>query len=93
MYSRYLESKRHRWNKDHSMLVKDIVNVNHMNIDVCHPHHKLSEPRRMNIRISDLFLELKKIFEELHINYHFLHQEVYLKRIDLAPPAFPTIRH
>ena len=90
---RYLESKPHWWNKDYSVLVKDIVNINQMNISVYVTHTiKFQNPRRKNIRRYDLLLELKKIFEELHIKYHLLSQEVHLKSIDSAPPAFPIAR-
>ena len=92
-YLRYLESKPHRWNKDHSVLVKDIVNINQMNIGVYVTHTiNFQNPERTNIRRSDLLLELKKIFEELHIKYHLLPQEVHLKSIDSAPPAFSITR-
>ena len=91
-YFRYLESKPRRWNKDH-VLVKDNVNINQMNIGVYVTDTiNFQNPERKNIRRSDLLLELKKIFEELHIKYHLLPQEVHLISIDSARPAFPITR-
>ncbi|XP_038985355.1 mechanosensitive ion channel protein 10-like [Phoenix dactylifera] len=75
----YMESKPNHWHPDHSIVVKDIVNVNKMNMAlyVTHTmnHQNIVEK---NSRRTDLVLEMKKIFEELSIQYHLLPQEIHL---------------
>ncbi|OAY72179.1 Mechanosensitive ion channel protein 10 [Ananas comosus] len=69
----YIESKPTHWQPNHSIVVKDIVNVNKMNMALYVQHtinfQNISEK---NGRRSELVLELKKIFEELSIQYHLL---------------------
>ena len=88
---RYLESKSQHWRPAHSVVVKDIVNVNQMNIGlyVNHTINFQNYGEKSNRR-SELVIELKKIFEELNIKYNLLPQEVHLRSIDSAPPIFST---
>ncbi|KAK9120423.1 hypothetical protein Syun_018040 [Stephania yunnanensis] len=78
----YIESKPKHWNPKHSLLVKEIENVDKMKLtlSVLHTinHQNYGEK---NIRRSELVLELKKIFENIGIKYHVLPQEIHLTQI------------
>ncbi|KAL5715533.1 hypothetical protein ACHQM5_017340 [Ranunculus cassubicifolius] len=75
----YIESKPKHWNPKHSVIVKEIENVNKMKMAlyVVHTmnHQNYGEK---SARRSDLILELKKIFERLGVKYNLLPQEVHL---------------
>lgn len=79
---RYIDSKPNHWHPNHNIVVKDIVNVNKMNMAlyVRHTMNFQNIPEK-NSRRSDLILELKKIFEELGIRYQLLPQEVQVNYI------------
>lgn len=83
---RYIDGKPNHWNPTHSIVVKEIVNMNKLNmvLNVKHTMNYQNVPEKNNRR-SDLVLELKKIFEELSIRYHLLPQEVHLSYTGLAP--------
>ncbi|KAJ9687987.1 hypothetical protein PVL29_013958 [Vitis rotundifolia] len=87
----YLKSKPQHWSPSYSVLVKDIVNVNQMNMGL-YVNHTINFQNygNKNSRRSELVVELKKIFEDLNIKYHLLPQEVHLRSVDPAPPAFPS---
>ncbi|KAK9120408.1 hypothetical protein Syun_018025 [Stephania yunnanensis] len=78
----YIKSKPKHWNPKHSLLVKEIENVDKMKLtlSVLHTinHQNYGEK---NIRRSELVLELKKIFENIGIKYHVLPQEIHLTQI------------
>ncbi|XP_038985437.1 mechanosensitive ion channel protein 10-like [Phoenix dactylifera] len=75
----YIESKPNHWHPDHSIVVKDIVNVNKMNMALYLTHTMNHQNMgEKNSRMTDLVLEMKKIFEELSIQYHLLPQEIHL---------------
>ncbi|CBI27836.3 hypothetical protein VitviT2T_016304 [Vitis vinifera] len=87
----YLENKPQHWRPVHSVLVKDIVHVNQMNMALYVTHTiNFQNYGDKSSRRSELVIELKKIFEELNIKYHLLPQEVHLRSVDSAPPLFPT---
>ncbi|XP_077238156.1 mechanosensitive ion channel protein 10-like [Tasmannia lanceolata] len=75
----YIESKPKHWQSKHSVVVKEIENVNNMkmSLSVLHTINYQNFPERNNRR-SDLVFELKKIFENLSISYHLLPQEAML---------------
>ncbi|XP_057963877.1 mechanosensitive ion channel protein 10-like isoform X1 [Malania oleifera] len=78
----YLESKPKHWNPKHSVIVKEIENVHKMKMCLCVQHtinHQNYGER--NNRVSELLLELKKIFESLGIKYHLLPQQVHLTHV------------
>lgn len=80
---RYIESKPKYWNPKHSVIVKEIENVDKMTMALCVQHtinHQNYGDR--NIRITELLFELKKIFENLNIKYHLLPQEVHLTQFN-----------
>ncbi|KAL0374540.1 UNVERIFIED_CONTAM: Mechanosensitive ion channel protein 10 [Sesamum radiatum] len=67
---RYLESKPQHWSPNHSVQMKEIVDMNKMimALYVSHTINFQNAGERGNRR-SDLVFELKKIFEELGIKY------------------------
>ncbi|KAI6706286.1 hypothetical protein NL676_009248 [Syzygium grande] len=84
--SKYLESKLKHWSPKHSVMVKEIENVNKMKMCLCVQHtmnHQNCGER--NSRKSELILELKKMFKNLEIKYHRLPQEIHLSQVNLPP--------
>lgn len=82
---RYLESKPKHWSPKHSVIVKEIENLNKMKMALCVQHtmnHQNYGER--NSRRSELVLELKRIFESLGIKYHFLPQEVHVTQFNVT---------
>ncbi|EYU25876.1 hypothetical protein MIMGU_mgv1a0032852mg, partial [Erythranthe guttata] len=85
----YLESKPQHWSPNHSVQIKEIVDVHKivMALYVTHTINFQNSGERGNRR-SDLVLELKRIFEELGIKFNLLPQEVqisYARDAMLAP--------
>ncbi|KAM1027429.1 hypothetical protein ACFX2A_041191 [Malus domestica] len=81
----YLESKPKYWNQKHSILVKEIENVDKMKMTLCVQHTMNHQNYgEKSARRSELVFELKKIFQNLGIKYHLLPQEVNI-------PQFNTI--
>lgn len=82
---RYIESKPKHWNPKHSVLVKEIENVNKMKMGL-YVQHTMNHQNygEKSSRKSELVFELKKIFESLHIKYHLLPQEVHLTQFNLV---------
>jgi hypothetical protein len=86
---RYLESKPQHWRPGHNVVVKEIENVNKMKMALIVTHTiNFQNYGDRNSHRSELILELKKIFEELGIKYQLLPQEVHLRYVGSAPPAF-----
>lgn len=87
---RYLESKPQHWRSGHAVQVKEIENVNKMKMALYVTHTiNFQHPDRGNRR-SDLVLEMKKIFEELGIQYHLLPQEVHIRYVGSTVPPSPA---
>ncbi|KAJ0090608.1 hypothetical protein Patl1_13550 [Pistacia atlantica] len=83
----YLESKPQHWRPGHSVVVKDIEDVNKMKMGLYVTHTiNFQNYGDKNSRRSELVLELKKIFEELNIRYHLLPQEVQVSYVGSAVP-------
>ncbi|KAK6251591.1 Mechanosensitive ion channel MscS - like 5 [Theobroma cacao] len=80
----YIESKPKYWNPKHSVIVKQVENLNKLKMSLCVQHtiNHQNYGERSN-RITELILELKKIFENLDIKYHLLPQEVRLSQVNL----------
>ncbi|KAM0918254.1 hypothetical protein ACQ4PT_008857 [Festuca glaucescens] len=75
----YLESKPTHWQPIHTVYLKDILDVNKINMCLFAQHTmNFQNIRERNIRRSELVMELKKIFEELSIRYYLLPQKVEL---------------
>ncbi|GMY36385.1 mechanosensitive ion channel protein 10-like [Fagus crenata] len=85
----YLEIKPLHWRPGHNVVVKEIENVNKMKMALIVTHTiNFQNYEDRNSWRSELILELKKIFEELGIKYQLLPQEVHLRYVGSAPPAF-----
>ncbi|KAG6588065.1 Mechanosensitive ion channel protein 10, partial [Cucurbita argyrosperma subsp. sororia] len=86
----YIESKPQFWRPNHSILVKEIENVNKMKMGL-HVNHTINFQNYgdKSSRRSELVLELKKAFEDLGIKYHLLAQEVQLNYVSSAAPMVP----
>jgi mechanosensitive ion channel protein 4/5/6/7/8/9/10 len=81
VFFRYLESKPPHWRPGHSVVVKEIENMNKLKMALYVTHTvNFQSPEKANRR-SDLVLELKRIFEDLDIKYHLLPQEVHLRYV------------
>ncbi|KAF8660735.1 hypothetical protein HU200_057477 [Digitaria exilis] len=82
----YLESKPTHWNPVHTVNLKDILDVNKINMSLSVQHTmNFQNIREKNIRRSELVMELKKIFEEMSIQYHLLPQKVELTYVGQNP--------
>jgi mechanosensitive ion channel protein 4/5/6/7/8/9/10 len=83
---RYLESKPTRWHPIHTVNLKDILDVNKINMALCAQHTmNFQNIREKSIRRSELVMELKKIFEEMSISYQLLPQKVELSYVGTNP--------
>ncbi|KAK7263033.1 hypothetical protein RJT34_30617 [Clitoria ternatea] len=80
----YIESKPKYWNPKHSMVAKGIENVDKLKLclSVQHTINHQNYGER-NIRITELLLELKKIFEIHCVKFHLLPQEVQITQMNL----------
>ncbi|XP_022155706.1 mechanosensitive ion channel protein 10-like [Momordica charantia] len=81
----YIESKPKHWSPKHSLVVKEIENVDRMKMSLCvqHTMNHQNFPERNNRR-SDLIFELKRVFENLGIKYHLLPQEVVVTHFNFT---------
>ncbi|XP_030551926.1 mechanosensitive ion channel protein 10-like [Rhodamnia argentea] len=74
---KYLESKPNYWKKEHSVVVKEIEDVNKLKMGLFVTHTiNFQNPGDRSSRRSELVLELKRIFEEVGIKYRLLPQEL-----------------
>lgn len=79
---RYIDGKPEHWRPGHSVVVKEIDDVNRLKLGLYVTHTiNFQNYGDKSSRRSDLVLELKRIFEELHIEYHLLPQEVVLGNV------------
>ncbi|PRQ56525.1 putative mechanosensitive ion channel MscS, LSM domain-containing protein [Rosa chinensis] len=79
----YIESKPKHWNPKHSVIVKDIVNVDKMKMLLCVQHTMNHQNYgEKSVRRSELVFELKRIFQNLGIKYHLLPQEVNIPQFN-----------
>lgn len=83
MHCRFLDSKPQHWRPGHSVVVKEIEDVNKLKLGL-YVNHTINFQNYgdKSSRRSDLVLELKRIFEELNIKYHLLPQEVVLSNVE-----------
>ncbi|KAK6941336.1 hypothetical protein RJ641_026713 [Dillenia turbinata] len=73
----YIDSKPQHWHPNHSITVKEIVDVNKIQMGLYLNHTIIQNYGDKSSRRSELVLELKRIFEELNIKYNLLPQEVH----------------
>ncbi|XP_062098459.1 mechanosensitive ion channel protein 10-like [Humulus lupulus] len=87
----YIESKPKQWNPKHSVLVKEIENVNEMKMGL-YVQHTMNHQNygEKSSRRSELVFELKRIFQTLRIKYHLLPQEVRLTQFNMVPSPTST---
>ncbi|CAI0387673.1 unnamed protein product [Linum tenue] len=77
----YLESKPQYWRPAHSVLVLGIEDMNKMHMGLYISHTMNFQSGERGGRISDLMVEMKKIFEEVGIKYHLPPQEVHVRYV------------
>ncbi|KAF5194765.1 Mechanosensitive ion channel protein [Thalictrum thalictroides] len=81
----YIETKPQHWRPNHSVVVKEIENLNKMKMALYITHTMNHQNyAEKNSRRTELVMEMKKIFEELSIKYHLLPQEVHLNYVGSA---------
>ncbi|CAK7352822.1 unnamed protein product [Dovyalis caffra] len=79
---KHLEKTPHHWHPNHSVVVKEIENVNKLKMGLyCTHTMNFQEYGEKNKRKSELVIEIKKMFEELNIKYYLLPQQVHLSHI------------
>ncbi|XP_020536366.1 mechanosensitive ion channel protein 10 isoform X2 [Jatropha curcas] len=79
---KFLEKNPQHWHPNHSVVVKEIENVNKLKMALyCSHTMNFQEFGEKNKRRTELVLEIKKIFEELNIRYYLLPQQVHLSHI------------
>lgn len=88
--AKYLESKPQHWHPKHSVAVLDIQNLSTMKMAL-YTQHTINHQNmgEKSNRRSELVLEMKKIFEELDIQYHLLPQEIHIKFVGSATNQIP----
>ncbi|CAO2817988.1 unnamed protein product [Amaranthus hypochondriacus] len=78
----YVEKTPHYWHPDHSLVVKEIENVNKMKMALFFTHTmNFQDVVAKGQRKTEFVLELKKIFDDLEISYHLLPQEVHIAKM------------
>ncbi|KMZ75438.1 Mechanosensitive ion channel family protein [Zostera marina] len=86
----YLESKPMLWHPNHSVVIKDMEDVNKISMTLYVVHTmNYQNIAEKNSRRTELMLELKKIFEDVSIGYTLLPQDVNLNVV--STPPFPNI--
>ncbi|WVZ22698.1 hypothetical protein V8G54_001242 [Vigna mungo] len=81
---RYIESKPKYWNPKYSLIAKGIENVDKLKFALCVQHtinHQNYGER--NVRMTELLLELKRIFEIHGVKYHLLPQEIQITHMNI----------
>lgn len=76
---RYLERTSQYWHPNHTVVVKEIENMNKIKMALYFNHTmNFQNFGEKNKRRTELILEMKKMFDELNIKYDLLPQEVHL---------------
>ncbi|CAF1697153.1 hypothetical protein HID58_050526 [Brassica napus] len=79
----YLEQNPHHWSPIHTVVVKEIENMNKLKMALYSNHTiTFQEYSERNIRRTEQALAIKKILEDLHIDYSLLPQHVHLTKSD-----------
>ncbi|KAK6912858.1 Mechanosensitive ion channel MscS [Dillenia turbinata] len=78
-----LKSNTQYWHPNHSIVVKEIENLNKMKMALYFNHTmNFQNFGEKNKRRTELIIEMKKIFEDLKIKYNLLPQDVRLGNLD-----------
>ncbi|PHT40327.1 hypothetical protein CQW23_19181 [Capsicum baccatum] len=76
---KYLERTSQYWHPNHTVVVKEIENMNKIKMALYFNHTmNFQNFGEKNRRRTELILEMKKMFDELNIKYDLLPQEVHL---------------
>ena len=79
---RYLDLNPHFWYPEHSVVVKEIENMNKIKMALFVNHTmNFQDIGEKNRRRSELVLEMMNIFDILEIRYNLLPQEIILKNM------------
>uniref|UniRef100_M4CPK1 Mechanosensitive ion channel protein n=1 Tax=Brassica campestris TaxID=3711 RepID=M4CPK1_BRACM len=79
----YLEQNPHHWSPIHTVVVKEVENMNKLKMALYSNHTiTFQEYSERNIRRTEQALAIKKILEDLHIDYSLLPQHVHLTKSD-----------
>uniref|UniRef100_A0A803LYM7 Mechanosensitive ion channel MscS domain-containing protein n=1 Tax=Chenopodium quinoa TaxID=63459 RepID=A0A803LYM7_CHEQI len=82
----YVEKTSHYWHPEHSMVVKEIENINKIKMAVYVTHTmNFQDIVEKSKRRTEFFLEMKSMFDDLEISYQLLPQEIHLTKTDHAP--------
>ncbi|CAK9195333.1 unnamed protein product [Sphagnum troendelagicum] len=76
---RYIQCKSNHWKPDFCLIILDIVEMHQLllSLGLTHTINHQDFGEKMS-RKSDLLWEMKKIFEDLHIDYHLQPQDIIL---------------
>ncbi|CAA7039823.1 unnamed protein product [Microthlaspi erraticum] len=79
----YLELNPQHWSPIHSVVLKEIENMNKLKMAL-YTNHTLTfqEYRERNLRRTEQYMAVKKMLEELHIEYTLLPQHVSLTKVE-----------
>lgn len=81
MWIRYLEQNPQHWAPVHSVVVKEIENMNKLKMALYSDHTiTFQENRERNLRRTELSLAIKRMLEDLHIDYTLLPQDINLTK-------------
>ncbi|KMT13416.1 hypothetical protein BVRB_4g083710 [Beta vulgaris subsp. vulgaris] len=79
---RYMDENPHYWHPEHILVVKDIENMNSINMKLVFIHTmNFQDFVEKSRRRSELVLAMKIIFDELEISYNLLPQEIHLTKM------------
>lgn len=85
----YIESKAQHWRPGHSVMFREIEDVNKLKLGLYVTHTiNFQNSGEKSSRKSELVVELKKILEELNIKYRLLPQEIQLSYVGSAASGF-----
>lgn len=80
---KYIESKPHHWKSSFNMVVVDLVEMHQLKLSLGLSHTmNYQDMGEIVNRKSDLMWEMKRLFEELGIEYHLPPQEVHIRNLD-----------
>lgn len=77
-----MDENPHYWHPEHILVVKDIENMNSINMKLVFIHTmNFQDFVEKSRRRSELVLAMKIIFDELEISYNLLPQEIHLTKM------------
>uniref|UniRef100_A0A1J3E2A6 Mechanosensitive ion channel protein n=1 Tax=Noccaea caerulescens TaxID=107243 RepID=A0A1J3E2A6_NOCCA len=79
----YLEQNPQHWSPIHTVVLKEIENMNKLKMAL-YTNHTLTfqEYRERNLRRTEQYMAVKKMLEDLHIEYTLLPQHVHLTKLE-----------